>query len=66
MAKLYPFQYGDLMVLGPEVFADKDGRIICWHGVNYVRQSDVHEALVTLSAPEADRIRNLINSNLEH
>lgn len=65
MAKLYPFQDGDLVVLGPEVFADAEGRTICWRGVNYVRQSDLHEALVTLSAPEADRIRNLINSNME-
>lgn len=37
-AVIYPFADGDTMVLGPEIFASADGAVICWRGVNYVRQ----------------------------
>ncbi|MFD6361862.1 hypothetical protein ACFWFX_18720 [Streptomyces roseolus] len=64
----YPFHDGDVTVLGPTVVASRDGRVLNWGGVNYLRQGptlaelrrDVHEALVVLSAPEAERIRGLI------
>lgn len=34
----YPYSDGDVMVLGPEVFASSDGEVISWKGENYVRQ----------------------------
>lgn len=34
----YPFCDGDVMVLGPEVFAAEDGSVLCWQGQNYVPQ----------------------------
>ncbi|MFJ6069098.1 hypothetical protein ACIQHU_39415 [Streptomyces tendae] len=37
----YPYQDGDVTVLGPEIFASKDDTVISWRGENYVRQSTV-------------------------
>lgn len=34
----YPYQDGDFIVLGPEVFVSADGGVICWRGRNYVPQ----------------------------
>ncbi len=34
----YPYQDGDAVVLGPEVFASQNGDVLCWRGQNYVRQ----------------------------
>jgi hypothetical protein len=34
----YPRDDGDVTALGPEVFASKDGAVICWRGENYIRQ----------------------------
>lgn len=31
----YPYSEGDNVVLGPEVFASGDERVVCWKGVNY-------------------------------
>src|SRR5215472_11170000 len=31
----YPYPEGNAVVLGPEVFAAGDGRVICWKGRNY-------------------------------
>jgi hypothetical protein len=71
-AERYPYREGETVVLGPEVFAGADEQVICWRGMNYVPQRtdrsrvlaelrrDIHEALVVLSAPEADRVRRLI------
>lgn len=33
----YPYQDGDVTVLGPEVFASTDGEAISWRGTNYTR-----------------------------
>jgi hypothetical protein len=35
----YPHPDGEYTVLGPEIFASKDGEVICWKGENYVRQT---------------------------
>lgn len=32
----YPLHMGDVTLLGPEIFASEDGRVICWQGQNYV------------------------------
>lgn len=34
----YPYQDGDVTVLGPETFASNDGAVISWKGDNYVPQ----------------------------
>lgn len=34
----YPFEDGDTIVLGPGVFASKDGSVLNWNGQNYVPQ----------------------------
>lgn len=39
-ATRYPHPDGDFIVLGPEIFASKDGAVICWKGENYVRQQE--------------------------
>lgn len=36
----YPHTDGDVTVLGPEIFANSDGTVICWKGVNYERQPE--------------------------
>lgn len=36
--KVYPFEDGDVVVLGPEIFSAKDGSVLNWKGVNYVPQ----------------------------
>lgn len=36
--RTFPHDSGDVTVLGPEVFASKDGSVICWRGRNYVPQ----------------------------
>ncbi len=33
----YPYQDGDVIILGPEVFASTDGEAISWKGANYSR-----------------------------
>ncbi|WP_327592485.1 hypothetical protein [Streptomyces chartreusis] len=38
MAK-YPYEDGDVTVLGPEIFLDADGKVISWKGENYVPQN---------------------------
>ncbi len=38
MAERYPYNEGDVTVLGPEIFASKDGKVICWKGENYAPQ----------------------------
>ena len=35
----FPYQDGDVTVLGPEVFASADGDVISWQGENYTRQT---------------------------
>lgn len=37
-ATQYPRPDGDTTVLGPEIFTDSSGDVICWKGANYVRQ----------------------------
>ncbi|GAP46882.1 hypothetical protein [Streptomyces azureus] len=37
-ATTYPYQDGDVTVLGPEVFASPDGETISWKGENYTRR----------------------------
>lgn len=34
----YPRNEDPFIVLGPELFADQSGDVLCWKGVNYVRQ----------------------------
>jgi hypothetical protein len=40
----FPYEDGDVTVLGPEVFATKDGAVISWKGENYVRHTDQDRA----------------------
>lgn len=35
----FPYQDGDITVLGPEIFASQDGQVISWKGDNYTRQT---------------------------
>ena len=32
----YPYEDGDVIVLGPDVFAAKDGSVLSWRGENYI------------------------------
>jgi hypothetical protein len=34
----YPRKEGDITVLGPEIFASRDGSVLSWKGNNYVPQ----------------------------
>jgi hypothetical protein len=35
----YPYQDGDTLVLGPQVFVAKSGSVLSWRGENYVPQT---------------------------
>jgi hypothetical protein len=35
----FPREEGDTVVIGPECFADKEGEVLNWKGVNYVPQA---------------------------
>jgi hypothetical protein len=41
----YPYQDGEVTVLGPQIFASSDGEVICWKSENYVRQDRITAAL---------------------
>lgn len=36
----YPLDQGDVIQLGPDCFAQADGSVLCWKGVNYVPQAE--------------------------
>jgi len=36
--KAYPYTDGEVIVLGPRIFASIDRKVINWEGVNYVPQ----------------------------
>lgn len=36
----YPIETGDVIILGPEVFVDRDGTTISWAGQNYELNND--------------------------
>jgi hypothetical protein len=38
---VYPYESGDVVVIGPQCFAAKDGSVLNWRGENYVRQEPV-------------------------
>jgi hypothetical protein len=37
----YPYESGDVIVLGPDIFVSKDGKVISWKGENFVPQAAV-------------------------
>jgi hypothetical protein len=39
--KRYPYYDGEHLILGPEVFASSDEKVIAWKGVNYYRQEEM-------------------------
>lgn len=63
----FPYQDGDVTVLGPEIFASKDGAVISWRGENYTRQEfhelEVREDLTPDAIYElASSVRDLASS----
>lgn len=38
--KTFPYRDGEFLILGPEVFTNKDETTICWKGVNYFHACD--------------------------
>jgi len=52
-APQFPYQDGDVTVLGPEVFASKDDTVISWRGENYTRQ-EAHKLEVRLCTGPLD------------
>lgn len=36
----YPYDGGGVTVLGPELFAQPDGSVLCWKGQNYIPQPE--------------------------
>jgi hypothetical protein len=38
--KTYPYESGDVIVLGPETFVSKDGKTLSYKGENYIPQPD--------------------------
>lgn len=47
-ATKYPHSDGDTTVLGPEIFAAADGKVICWRGENYVPQDQAADLAAAL------------------
>lgn len=35
---MYPYIDGDFIILGPELFTNSEGTVICWRGENYYRR----------------------------
>lgn len=62
----YPYNDGDITVLGPEIFASKGGAVICWRGENYIRQQDIpprgDEMIVDALHELASGVRDLASS----
>jgi hypothetical protein len=67
MAK-YPYQDGEVTVLGPEIFASGGGQAISWKGENYVSQSAPscpdpiecgHEAALGQAEAAIERVRGV-------
>jgi inosine-uridine nucleoside N-ribohydrolase len=62
----YPYQDGDVTVLGPETFASKDDTVISWRGNNYVRHQDIQPTTDGLTAGAiqelASAVRDLSSS----
>lgn len=64
----YPYDGGGVTVLGPELFAQPDGSVLCWRGTNYIPQpapgqtiedavADAHQAEEGRNgATEAERV----------
>lgn len=42
--QVYPYEEGDTIVLGPQIFASADSEVINWKGTNYVKQGLAHLA----------------------
>lgn len=66
-AREYPYKDGDVTVLGPEIFATKDGSVISWRGENFVRQQatemEVREDLTPDAVYElASSVRDLASA----
>lgn len=38
--KIYPYDDGDFITIGPQCFTDKDESVINWRGVNYIRAAE--------------------------
>jgi hypothetical protein len=56
--KEYPYEEGDVVVLGPEIFAAKDGGVISWKGENFVPQA-VPEPEVVEETDAAHAVQSL-------
>jgi hypothetical protein len=41
----FPYEEGDVVVLGPELFGLPDGSVLCYRGVNYVPQTEGERVL---------------------
>lgn len=50
----FPREEGDTIILGPEIFADREGDVICWRGENYVKQFPVEAAILGDAAEKLD------------
>ena len=48
--KSYPYEDGDVTVIGPECFAAADGSVVCWRGENYTPQQPTTRAPLSPAA----------------
>lgn len=53
----YPYENGDVIVLGPQVFVSRDEAVLNWKGCNYVPQED---------PAERDRLRAVVQDITAH
>lgn len=56
----FPYEDGDVTVLGPEIFASKDGSVISWRGDNYVRHQDVQPTSDGLTADAVHELASAV------
>jgi len=52
----YPRMDGGFIVIGPECFAQHDGSVLCWKGVNYVPQTADRSVEAQVQAFEEDEL----------
>lgn len=41
----YPMEQGDVTILGPGIFTDRDGTVINWKGENFIKQDAIQRML---------------------
>jgi hypothetical protein len=59
---VYPYEEGDVIVLGPELIASRDGAVLCWKGRHYVEHHPACRAVAEAFQVDADDVAQAISA----